>query len=238
MVSKLKILVLGGNGMLGGALLRKFAQNKLFQLAATVRTEAAEFDDEIVCFRNVELSRFSRFEFINEFAPDYVFNCIGDVAKVDGTSASKDQVFLNALLPHILDEFACVNKFHLVHFSTDCVFDGKAGSYDDLSSKNACDYYGQAKSLGEVCSEFSTTIRTSIVGPEFDGGSRGLYEWFKLQVGEVKGFKSALYSGMTTRELANTLETLLLTERLEPGLMTVAGPVIDKFDLLNLFKDR
>ena len=237
MFNKKRVLVLGGNGMLGGAFLRKLSGREGIELATTIRGSKPTWDASVNCFSDVIFDVRSNFEFIEEFKPDYVLNCVGDVAKNNSEISNINQVFVNAMLPHLLAELAAKYNFHLVHFSTDCVFNGLQGPYNDFSKKCANDSYGQSKSLGEVTGLGITTVRTSIVGPEFDGGNRGLFEWFKAQNKTVEGFASAQYSGVSTNELSNIILALLLSDKVPRDILTIAGPKIDKFQLLNLFKD-
>ena len=52
----------------------------------------------------------------------------------------------------------------IMHFSTDCVFDGKKGNYNEDYLPNANDIYGMSKALGELNYNNSLTLRTSIIG--------------------------------------------------------------------------
>ena len=54
--------------------------------------------------------------------------------------------------------------------------------------------------------ERNLTIRTSIVGPELKQNGVGLFHWFMSQTGEIKGYTKAIWSGVTTLELAKAIE--------------------------------
>ena len=54
-------------------------------------------------------------------------------------------ITINSLLPHKLTEFCGEVGARLIHFSTDCVFDGVDGMYLDDSNSNATDLYGRSK---------------------------------------------------------------------------------------------
>ncbi len=60
----------------------------------------------------------------------------------------------------------------------------------------------------------------------------GLVEWFLAQRGEIKGFRRAIYSGLTTAELARALEHLLLHDQGLSGLWHLSSRPTSKFDLL------
>ena len=65
----------------------------------------------------------------------------------------------------------------LIHISTDCVFSGSKGLYDENSDKDANDFYGKTKSLGELNDMNNLTLRTSTIGHEAFT-SFGLLNWF------------------------------------------------------------
>ena len=88
-------------------------------------------------------------------------------------------------------------KFRLIHFSTDCVFSGLKGNYLETDFADANDIYGRSKFLGEISNNGNITIRTSFIGKEL-GTNRALLNWFLSQKGKIKGYKNAIYSGLTT----------------------------------------
>ena len=74
-------------------------------------------------------------------------------------------------------------------------------------------------------------MRTSIIGLELSRFS-GLIEWFLAQRGIIRGFRRAIYSGLTTREAARLIERLLERHSEMTGVWQVASAPISKFDLL------
>jgi dTDP-4-dehydrorhamnose reductase len=78
------------------------------------------------------------------------------------------------------------------------------------------------------------TIRTSIVGRELRRGT-GLLDWFFSQKGgRVRGYRHALYTGLTTRAMADVVRMLLETQPDLSGVWQVSSDPIDKFNLLEL----
>jgi dTDP-4-dehydrorhamnose reductase len=92
------------------------------------------------------------------------------------------------------------------------------------------------KYLGEVHESPTITLRTSIVGHELSRKT-GLLEWFLSQDGQVRGFKNAVFSGVTTNELANVIDMLATKHDAATGLFHLASDPINKYDLLCLFRD-
>ncbi len=79
-------------------------------------------------------------------------------------------------------------------------------------------------------------MRTSIIGRELNT-RHGLVEWFLSNRGKkVKGFRNAVFSGVSTAELADALADLILNCKDLNGLYHLSGEPINKFDLLHLIK--
>ena len=79
------------------------------------------------------------------------------------------------------------------------------------------------------------TIRTSVVGPEIINGSGELFHWFMNQSGVIEGFTKAIWSGVTTIELAKAIKWFINNNTIGLYQLTNGIP-INKYDLLHLFK--
>ena len=170
--------------------------------------------------------------------PDVIINCVGIVKQREQASDSIASIKTNALLPHQLSEMCQETGARLIHFSTDCVFDGVKGAYTEEDVSNATDLYGRSKFLGETASESSLTLRSSIIGRELSSYD-SLLEWFLAQNhGHVKGFKKALYAGITTNQMARLVGDLIEGHPKLSGMYQVSGPWISKYDLLIIVRDK
>ncbi len=119
-----------------------------------------------------------------------------------------------------------------MQISTDCVFSGLRGNYTEADLPDAVDLYGRTKLLGELNRPNCLTLRTSIVGWELKGRS-SLLEWFASQRGSrIKGYRQAIYTGLSTSVLATLIGDLLETRHDLAGLFHVASEPISKYDLL------
>ncbi len=97
----------------------------------------------------------------------------------------------------------------MINISTDCVFSGKKGNYNEEDIADAEDLYGKSKFLGEVYGKNCLTLRTSIIGRELST-EHSLIEWFLSNPGgKVKGYKNAIYSGFPTIILAGIISDLI-----------------------------
>ena len=170
---------------------------------------------------------------LTDGAFDAVINCIG-VLNTDVDADPVSGIYLNSVLPHLLAKYAAGTETKVIHLSTDCVFSGKDGAYREDSFRDADSMYGRSKAMGELNDEKNLTIRTSIVGPDLHEEGKGLFNWFMNQTDTVNGYTQAIWSGVTTIELAKAVAALL--ESNLTGLYhLVNGEVVDKYSLLNLF---
>jgi dTDP-4-dehydrorhamnose reductase len=174
---------------------------------------------------------------LSDLRPAAVINCIGVIKQRDEAKAAVPSIMINSLLPQVLAEWSQRWGGRVVHFSTDCVFNGQKGHYKLSDPSDAEDLYGKSKFLGEVARENALTIRTSIIGRELTHFS-SLVEWFLSQQGKtVNGFTRAIYAGMTTQTMAD-LVLKIVTEHPEVhGLMQAASELINKYELLLLMRD-
>ena len=126
----------------------------------------------------------------------------------------------------------------MIHFSTDCVFQGIPGIKRVIDTPNATDLYGLSKLLGEVVTPTSITLRTSIVGRQLFG-SESLFEWAISQRGTtVKGYKNAIYTGLTTGQLSQIIIKLIQDFPELSGIHQLASKPISKFELISKLNDH
>jgi dTDP-4-dehydrorhamnose reductase len=238
----MKVLILGGSGMLGHKLWQVCAER--FSTFVTFRQPASAYAHYNLFERERAIGNVSASDFdavtkaVAEVRPQVVVNCIG-IVKQD--AAAKDPVAsisINALFPHRLAELARAAGARLIHLSTDCVFSGRDGNYNEDDSSDAADLYGRTKLLGEVGGKGCLTLRTSMIGRELTG-SQGLVEWFLSQQGKtVRGFRRAVFSGFTTHALAETIAWIIEEHPSLEGVWHVAAEPVTKFDLLTLIKEQ
>lgn len=237
----MRILVFGGDGMLGHALLRAYrGRHALF---ATYRQDAsaypatrigdgvdALFGVDVRCLQDVVGA-------VAAARPDAVVNAVGIVKQRPIAKESIPSLEVNALFPHRLSEVCRAAGARLVHLSTDCVFSGRKGAYKEEDEADAADLYGRSKLLGELREPHCLTLRTSIIGLELSR-KKSLVEWFLAQRGPIKGYRRAIYSGLTTAEMARAIEHMLLEAPEVSGLWHLSSAPIDKFDLLGRLQAR
>jgi dTDP-4-dehydrorhamnose reductase len=236
----MKVLILGGSGMLGHKLWQTLRSR--FDTRVTFRQPPAFYAGHDIFDPQLSLGGVSADDFesvgraLASERPNVVINCIG-IVKQD--SAAKDRyqsIAVNSLFPHRLAHACGAVGARLIHISTDCVFTGRCGNYAETETADAEDLYGRTKWLGEVDYEHCLTVRTSMIGRELQG-EHGLVEWFLGQQGKtVRGFKRAVFSGFTTEALAGVIGDVIADQPELHGVWHVAAEPINKFDLLTMVK--
>lgn len=220
-------MILGADGMLGHVV-KLYFQEKGHEVAGTSRSTDNDYYYDVT--KNIEVIG----EYIDNFKPNAVVNCIGLLNKVAEDNHAL-AILLNSYLPQYADELCQSKNVKFIHISTDCVFDGKKGEYTEDSFKDATSFYGQSKALGEINNDHNLTLRTSIIGPDISPNGIGLFQWFMNQEKETNGFDKVIWTGVTTIELAKAIEKAVQNNL--TGLRHVVNnDKIDKFNLLNLIK--
>lgn len=238
----MRILIFGGDGMLGHQLLLHFRAQH--ETRVTLHRALGEYaagglfnaDNalERVDIRDFEAVRRA----IGGFRPDAIINATGIVKQRAEAAQAVPSIEINALFPHRTAALCAESGIRFVHMSTDCVFSGRKGRYSEDDTPDAEDLYGRSKLLGEVAAPPCITLRTSIIGRELSRKT-GLLEWLLAQRGRrIKGYRRAIFSGFTTPEMARIIDRVLTGPGPGHGLFQVSSAAISKFDLLTLIRDR
>jgi len=231
-----RVLIVGGDGMLGHRLLRQLAPRHETRVTLHQPLDAYRsfgLFDRGNAYDAVDVRDPSRIiDVCADFKPQAVVNAAGIVKQRKDTKDETLSVEVNGLFPHLLSRVCRARGAQLVHLSTDCVFSGKKGNYSENDRPDPEDAYGFSKLLGEADGRGTLTLRTSMIGPELLRKT-GLVEWFLAQKGKtVQGWRQAIFSGFTTAELARLIEKLITMHPEAHGLYHASSAPISKFDLL------
>jgi dTDP-4-dehydrorhamnose reductase len=209
----MRILVLGGTGMLGHMVASYLAKHTKHQIHATFRREidVSEFPNlGKISWWTLDITKdnLGSWKFANF---DYIINCIGVIKpKISDTSPCdiRTAININAVFPYELAEWSYTNDTKVIQIATDCVFSGdrcesNGLGYLESSPHTPQDIYGKTKSLGEVKGYPNFhNLRCSIIGPEW-GTKNSLFEWIRHSAGsKVTGYKNHLWNGLTTLHFA------------------------------------
>lgn len=164
---------------------------------------------------------------------DAVVNCIGilNQAAEDNKSLA---TYLNSYFPHYLADITNNTDIQIIHISTDCVFSGKKGQYEENDFQDGTTFYDRSKALGELNDDKNITLRGSIIGPDINKNGIGLLNWFMQQNEKINGYTKSIWTGQTTLQLAKTIEFAAKT-RAHGLVNSVPENSISKYNLCKLF---
>ncbi len=172
---------------------------------------------------------------LSEKKPTIVINCVGLLIR-DSAEHPARAIYLNSFIPHYLAELGKEMHFKTIHLSTDCVFSGKNGGYNENDVKDGEDHYARTKALGEIINERDLTFRTSIIGPDLNRNGTGLFQWFMTQTEMIYGYTNVFWTGVTSLELAKVVHEAI-NQDISGLYHLVPSKRISKYELLMLIKE-
>jgi len=170
---------------------------------------------------------------IKEGNYDSVINCIGILNQFAEQNHAL-AAYINGYFPNFLAKTTEGTNTQVIQMSTDCVFSGKKGGYEEADLRDNTTFYGRSKALGELEDEKNVTFRDSIVGPDSNPNGPSLLNWFMAQDGSINGFTNRMWTGLTTLELAKAMERAS-EERFHGLVNLVPDTSISKYGLVSLF---
>jgi dTDP-4-dehydrorhamnose reductase len=226
-----KVLVLGSAGLIGHQVYNYLKDSGNYELHNISYRNKIQDDTILLDARDEKIF----IDKITSIRPHYIINCIGIL--INGSDADPENaIFLNSYMPHRLARLADKINAKLIHISTDCVFSGDTKEpYVETDEKDGRGVYAKTKGLGEVINDKHLTLRTSVVGPELKSDGEELFHWFMNQSDSISGFTKAIWSGVTTIELAKAVKWAIDNNII--GLYHVTNnSSISKYELLKLFQ--
>ncbi len=173
-----RILVTGSNGLLGQNLV-KFLVEQKFDVFAISRGKNRLSNEEGYSYTDIDLEEFEKARsFIRNIQPQVIIHTAA-MTNVDRCEVEKEACY-NANVEVVKNLVECCEmlNIHLIHLSTDFIFDGKKGYYKESDQANPVNYYGWSKLRSEELILESnikhTILRTILV--------YGLTEEFKSNI--------------------------------------------------------
>lgn len=234
----MKILILGVDGMVGHRIWLE--TNSLWgkSVFGTLRKPNTFnlFNENV--FDNFDVSEWDKVEaLLNNIKPDFIINAVGITIRKPEMSDFNKALAINSFFPRRLLKWAQAHDSRVIHFSTDCVFDGGVGHYLETSQPTAKDNYGVTKFLGEIEGQRALTLRFSCIGRELHSHTE-LLDWFLSQKGKtIKGYSNAIYSGLTSNVIAKEVCRIIKDHPNLEGIFQLSSEPISKYDLLCLAKN-
>jgi dTDP-4-dehydrorhamnose reductase len=222
----MKIFIFGSNGMLGNYM--KSYLSKSHEIICLTRKD---YDLSKLLINTLE--KLLKEKNIQE--NDIVINCAGVIPQAS-KQRNLDTILyfkINSLFPVILSQICNNIGAKMIHVTTDCVFSGKDGNYNEQFIHDETNDYGISKSLGELCN--ATIIRTSIIGEEINN-KRSLLEWVRSkQDNTINGYVNHMWNGVTCLELTKIINNIILNNLFWNGIRHIYSPrSISKYELVSI----
>jgi dTDP-4-dehydrorhamnose reductase len=204
----MKILITGSNGLLGQKLLHKLSVDNSVELIATSRGENRVSVKSNYKYIALDITGKQEVEqVILAEKPDVVINTAA-MTNVDLCEAEKENCdALNVSAVQYLADACQKIDAHLIHISTDFIFDGEAGPYKEEDEPNPLSYYGLSKLKSEHLLQAHavkwTIFRTIIVfgvGENLSKGNIVLWAKGALEKGEPLNIIDDQYRAPTLAE--------------------------------------
>jgi len=166
---------------------------------------------------------------------EYVINCIG-IIKQRTDITDEVTMAVNAHFPYFLYNACNTLNAKLVHISTDCVFDGKRGNYNEEDNATADDIYGKSKIDGEHPG--ASVIRASFIGEEINRKLSLLEKVREKSGGEWPGYTNQMWNGVTALALAKIIHDVISKDICWKGVRHVFSPSpCSKYELVSLINE-
>jgi dTDP-4-dehydrorhamnose reductase len=172
-IIKTRILLIGSNGMLGQRLVESFNSTGKFELLC-VSMEDESFLPGVEYKKMDIIHRQKVREVVLDFFPDLIINAAA-FTNVDKSETEKETAWkINVTGVENIAFYSWTIDAHLIHFSTDYIFNGKNGPYTEDDLPNPLGYYGRTKLASEnsirISGTKNTIIRTNVLyGPAKNG---------------------------------------------------------------------
>jgi dTDP-4-dehydrorhamnose reductase len=164
-----RVLVVGSNGLLGQKVAELLIRGTNYEI--TLGSIEPNPVRSLVSAEYVQVDITSRKEIrdlVSSCSPDVIINCAA-MTNVDACETERELAWkINVGGVEHLAEAARKNAIHLVHVSSDYVFDGKSGPYAEDDRPEPISYYGKSKLASE------NVLRTSDI-PYFIARTMVLY---------------------------------------------------------------
>ncbi len=230
-----RILITGANGLLGQTLVKTFeARSKVLATGIEEKPHLAPVTWEYLPLDITKMEDCKKL--FQEFVPEIVINA-ASYTHVDDCEKNRELCWkVNVKAVENLGHLARRYDAHLIHYSTDYIFDGTEGPYGEDETPNPLGYYGKSKLASEnvlhqIAPSF-TILRTCVLYGTGYGVKKNFFLWVNenLRKGNKINVVTDQYNNPTLAEdLA--IGTRLVIEESVQGVYHMAGKnYINRYD--------
>ena len=177
---KKRVLIIGASGMLGQRCAKHFSSLENVETLCAAPDETIKFPAAAYVYLDMT-QREEVKKLIFEFLPDVIINASAftnvDLAETERELAWK----INVKGVEYIVETAAAIDAHVIHISSDYVFDGTKGPYTEIDKPNPVSYYGRTKFASEnaisISGALATIIRTNVLYGIIPSGRADFVRW-------------------------------------------------------------
>jgi len=225
-----KVLVTGSNGLLGQKLVQLLTEDENYKLIATARGANRLPENKGYTYASMDITDEAQVsKVIGEHKPDFIIHTAA-MTNVDQCETEKEACWKqNVDAVQYIVNAATKNNSFLIHVSTDFIFDGKEGPYDENAKAKPLSYYGESKLAAEkivLKSKIKWSIaRTVLVyGIAHDMSRSNIILWVKKSLEEGKNI-NVVNDQFRSPTLAEDLAMgcYLIMENEAKGIFNISG---------------
>ncbi|MGA7161036.1 MAG: dTDP-4-dehydrorhamnose reductase [Bacteroidota bacterium] len=145
-----RVLICGSNGLFGQRLALMLGHETEYEVLNTSHHRTFVLDRQLFDYTQLDITNKSDVKsLVTSFRPDIIVNAAA-MTNVDACETQRELAWkVNVVGVENLVEVSRRINCHLIHISTDYVFDGKNGPYKETDRVNPINYYGKTKLAGE-----------------------------------------------------------------------------------------
>lgn len=236
----MKILVTGANGLLGYKLIQLLSSQAEINTIATGRKKISGLPARVQFYELDVTDHDQTLDVLNKTKPEVVIHTAA-MTQVDQCETERNLCWkANVTGVENVIEACEKNKIHLVHVSTDFIFDGTHGPLDERATPKPVNFYGESKLAGEQAVKKSklqwAILRTVLVyGVTPDLGRSNIVLWVKKNLEEGKTI-NVVNDQWRTPTLAEDLAMgcYLAAAKKATGIYHISGEeMMTPFDIAN-----
>lgn len=201
-----RILITGAFGLLG-CTLSAVLEQKDHNILRHSFTKKSEYQSDLTEYN-------AAFDLLNQVQPGIIINLVG-LTNVDECEINPNKAYLlNTRVVENICAWMCASKseVHLIHISTDQVYDGNGPHTEDQITIS--NYYGLSKYAGELVAlgVSSTIVRTNFFGKSKCADRSSFTDWIysSLNYGEtITVFDDVFFSALSMSTLSSNISDLI-----------------------------
>ncbi|HUX60948.1 MAG TPA: dTDP-4-dehydrorhamnose reductase [Ignavibacteriaceae bacterium] len=241
-IIKNRILVVGANGMLGLRTIDFFSKKQNVQLLGCSIEENPLYKD--VDYISCDISKRENIKkIISDFYPDFIINAAA-YTNVDKSETERELAWkINVKGVEYLAESARNIDAHLIHISSDYIFDGKNGPYHENEKPNPLGYYGRTKLASEnalrISGAMNTILRTNVLYGLAAQSRPDFVRWVVQTVGDNKSVRIVTDQINNPTFIDDLVQAIsIVIEFRKVGIFNIGGQeFLSRFDFTTIIAD-